>query len=198
MRLPVRPSAKAEDNGALSRRALFGRAILGLGLGTTLAGCGFQPVYMPTASGKPGVAQRELAAIYVNVIGDRPGQLLRQSLQARLERGATGVAQLYDLNVSYGIGGEGIAVDQNNISSYTRLVARATWYLNADNIARTELTRGSARAADNFNVLDEQYFAADQENDFAAARLAEAVADQITLQIAAYFRHRDLASAAPG
>ncbi len=182
----------------MSRRAVLGRAIVGLGIGTTLAGCGFQPVYMPTASGKPGVAQRELAAIYVNVIGDRPGQLLRQSLQERLERGATGVAQLYDLTVAYGIGGEGIAVDQNDISTYTRLVARATWFLNAQNAARTELTRGSARAADNYNVLDEQYFAADQENDFASARLADQIADQITLQLAAYFRHRELPPAATG
>ncbi len=174
------------------------RALLALTLAAPLAGCGFQPVYMPTASGKPGVAQREMAAIFVNIINDRPGQELRQALQARLERGATGVAQLYDLSVSYGIGGEGIAIQSDNTSTYTRLVARASWYLTTQDPARTLLASGSARALDNFNILDEQYFAADQENDFAAARLAEAVADQITLQIAAYFRHRDLASAAPG
>jgi len=171
---------------------LHRRTLLTLALGTPLAGCGFQPVYMPTASGQPGVAQRELAAIYVNVIGDRPGQLLRQSLQARLEKGATGVAQLYDLSVSYGIGGEGIAIQPDNTSTYTRLVARATWYLNAQNTTRTLLTHGTARAADSFNILDEQYFAADQENDFAAVRLADQIADQITLQLAAYFRHREL------
>jgi LPS-assembly lipoprotein len=157
------------------------RAFLGLGLGASLAGCGFQPVYMPTASGKPGVAQRELAAVFVNVISDRPGQLLRQSLQERLERGATGVAQLYDLSVSYGIGGEDIAIQPDNSSTYTRLVARASWTL---------LTQGAARAADDVNVIDEQYFAADLGNEFASQRLADQVADQITLQLAAYFRHR--------
>jgi LPS-assembly lipoprotein len=151
---------------------------------------------MPTASGKPGVAQREMAAIFVDVINDRPGQELRQALQERLERGATGVAQLYDLSVSYGIGGEGIAIQPDNTSTYTRLVGRASWSLYLQDPAHTLLTNGSARAQDNFNVLDEQYFAADQENDFADARLAQAVADQITLQLAAYFRHRDLASAA--
>jgi LPS-assembly lipoprotein len=172
------------------------RALLGVGLAAALSGCGFQPVYMPTASGKPGVAQRELAAIFVNVINDRPGQELRQALQERLERGATGVEQLYSLTVGYGIGGEGIAIQSDNTSTYTRLVARASWYLNARDAAHTLLTSGSARAMDNFNILDEQYFAADQENDFAAARLADAVADQITLQLAAYFRHRELASTA--
>ena len=48
---------------------------------------------MPTASGKAGVAQRELAAIQVDLIPDRPGQLLRQALQDRLEMGASGVAR---------------------------------------------------------------------------------------------------------
>ncbi|MDQ2801372.1 MAG: hypothetical protein M3Y41_01300, partial [Pseudomonadota bacterium] len=46
-----------------------------------LAGCGFQPVYMPTASGSAGPARRELAAVNVQIIPDRPGQLLRQALQ---------------------------------------------------------------------------------------------------------------------
>jgi LPS-assembly lipoprotein len=174
------------------------RAFLSLGLAAALSGCGFQPVYMPTASGQPGVAQREMAAIFVNIIPDRPGQELRQALQARLERGATGVAQLYDLTVSYGVGGEGIAIQSDNTATYVRLVGRATWYLRAQTPGQAMLASGSARALDNYSILDEQYFAADQENDFAAARLAEAVADQITLQIAAYFRHRDLASAAPG
>jgi LPS-assembly lipoprotein len=182
----------------MSALGLRRRTLLGLALGAPLAGCGFQPVYMPTASGKPGVAQRELAAIYVNIIGDRPGQLLRQALQARLERGATGVAQQYALSVSYGIGGEGIAIQPDNTSSYTRLVARATWYLNAEDPARTPLTHGTARAADSYNILDEQYFAADQENDFAAVRLADAVADQITLQLAAFFRHREIPPPATG
>ena len=52
-------------------------------LAAGLSGCGFQPVYMPTASGKPGVAQRDLSTVYVEIIPERPGQLLRQALQER-------------------------------------------------------------------------------------------------------------------
>ena len=47
------------------------RALLGL-VGACLTGCGFQPVYMPTASGRAGVAQRDLAAVRVALIPDRP------------------------------------------------------------------------------------------------------------------------------
>jgi LPS-assembly lipoprotein len=86
------------------------RQLLALGAGGALSGCGFQPVYMPTASGTAGAPQRELAAIQVALIPDRPGQLLRQALQDRLEMGASGVARRYDLTVSFWIAGEGIAV----------------------------------------------------------------------------------------
>jgi len=55
-----------------------------LSAGLLLAGCGFQPVYMPTASGKTGVAQRELAAVNVTLMPGRPGQLFRQALQEAL------------------------------------------------------------------------------------------------------------------
>ena len=68
-------------NHSLSRRNL---CLGSLGtLVTLLSGCGFQPVYMPTASGKAGVAQRELASVYVGIIPERPGQVLRQALQER-------------------------------------------------------------------------------------------------------------------
>src|SRR3984885_2769697 len=92
-----------DDNSVMTRRLM-----LALTASATLSGCGFQPVYMPTASGKAGVAQRELAAIQVDQIPDRPGQLLRQALQDRLEGAGVEVARHYDLSVSFGIGGEGI------------------------------------------------------------------------------------------
>jgi len=69
------------------------RQVLAMLAGAPLSGCGFQPVYMPTASGKAGVAQRELAAIHVALIPDRPGQVLRQALQSRFEMSGSGVQQ---------------------------------------------------------------------------------------------------------
>ena len=46
------------------------------------------------------------------------------------------------------------------------------------------------------NNLDSQIFAADLENEAIQKRLAEALADQITLQLAAYFRKRAETTAA--
>jgi LPS-assembly lipoprotein len=169
--------------------------MLALAAGVTLSGCGFQPVYMPTASGKAGVAQRELAAIQVDQIPDRPGQLLRQALQDRLEMGSSGVARRYELSVAFGISGEGIAIEQNTTVTRLRMIGTATWNLVAQDPGRTRLTSGSAKSVDAINIFDAQYFAADLENETAQRRLAEALADQITLQLATFFRRQEAASA---
>jgi LPS-assembly lipoprotein len=169
----------------LGRRALLS----GLGL-APLAGCGFQPVYMPTASGKPGPAARELAAIHVALIPDRPGQLLRQALQQRLHGSDDSTPRLYDLGVFYWIAGEGVAILPDNTNTRTRLTAHANWTLTERDPARTPVISGSARALESINVFDTQYFGGDLENEQASARLAEQVADQITLRLAAFFRAR--------
>jgi len=161
---------------------------------TALSGCGFQPVYMPTASGNAGVAQRELAAIRVNLIPDRPGQEMRQALQQRLEMAGGTAPHLYDLAVSFGVSGEGLAIQPDSIATRIRLIGTASWTLIAQDPGRTTLSSGSARAVDGLNIFDTQYFEADLTNDAVTRRLAEALADQITLQLAAYFRKRATAT----
>jgi LPS-assembly lipoprotein len=170
------------------------RQLLALTAGATLSGCGFQPVYMPTASGSGGVAQRELAAIQVALLPDRPGQLLRQALQDRLEMGASGVARHYDLNVAFWVAAEGIAVQSDNTASRLRETGNANWTLMAQDAGRTRLTSGFARTDDALNIFDTQYFAADLENEALQKRIADALADQITMQLAIYFRKRAAAS----
>lgn len=166
------------------------RGMLALLAGLPAAGCGFQPVYMPTSSGNPGVAQRELAAIHVNLIPDRPGQLLRQALQERLELGSSGVARRYDLSVGYLISGEGIAIQPDSNATRIRSIGSANWSLIALDPGRTRLTSGFARAVDAYNLIGSQYFAADMENETIQRRLADALADQIAIQLAAFFRRR--------
>lgn len=171
------------------------RQLLAFAAGTTLSGCGFQPVYMPTASGNAGVAQRELAAIHVNLIPDRPGQLLRQALQDRLAMGSSGVAYRYDLTAGFGIGGEGIAILPNTDTTRIRFVGTASWFLAAQDPGRTQLAHGTAKAVDALNVIDTQYFNTDLENEAIQRRLANTLADQVVIQLAAYFRKRDMPAA---
>ena len=166
------------------------RGAVALIAGAALSGCGFQPVYMPTASGNAGVAQRELAAIQVDIIPDRPGQLLRQALQERLAGSSSGVAYRYSLSVGYSISGEGIAILPTTAATRVREIGSANWTLNAQDPGKTKLSTGFAKAVDAYNIIDSQYFAMDLENEAVQKRLAEALADQITLQLAVYFRKR--------
>ncbi|HTB43337.1 MAG TPA: LPS assembly lipoprotein LptE [Acetobacteraceae bacterium] len=171
------------------------RNLLTLGSACALAGCGFQPVYMSTASGRAGPAQRELAAINVNLIPDRPGQLLRQDLQDRLASDSGGTPLRYDLSVTFSISGEGIGIESDNAATRVRLIANARWTLKARSGDQTPVTSGSARVLDAINVIDQQYFAADLENEQVQRRLASAIADQITMQLAVFFRrHATVAS----
>ncbi len=155
----------------------------------TLAGCGFQPVYMPTASNKPGVAQRDLSNVFVEIIPERPGQLLRQALQERFGDDS-GTPASYNLRVSFGIAGEGIAVDPANIATRVRFIGTASWTLLGHDDKRSALTAGSARAVDGLNVFDSQYFASDLETETEQKRIAENIATQIATQLAVWFRRR--------
>jgi len=169
----------------LRRRALCLAALLG----GALTGCGFQPVYMPTQSGKAGIAQRELASVYVGPIGERPGQLLRQALQERFGNDS-GTPAAYDLTVTYGIAGEGIAIEANNLATRLRLSGNATYTLIARDAKRTVLTTGGVRASDGVNVLDSQYFAADLEVEAKQKSIAENLATQIATRLAVWFRQQ--------
>jgi len=171
----------------LGRRPLL--VVLTAALTLVLAGCGFQPVYMPTASGKAGVAQRELASIYVDLIPERPGQVLRQELQQRFGDDA-GTPSQYDLKVAFSIAGEGIAIETNNLATRIRMTGAASWTLTARDAAHSTLTSGSARALDGLNLLQEQYFAADLETEVVQQRIAQKLAEQIATQLALWFRHR--------
>ena len=168
---------------------VLGRRGMGVGSLLALAGCGFQPVYMPTASNKPGPAQRGLASVYVAIIPDRPGQILREALQERLGDDA-GTPAAYDLAVTFGVSGEGVAIEANDIATRLRLIGNANWRLMDHDAKRTVLTSGTARALDGVNIFDSQYFAADLEVEAEQRRIAENLATQIATQIAIWFRQQ--------
>ncbi len=170
-------------------RGLSRRGALSLGACAALAGCGFEPVYMRTASGEAGPAQRELAAVSVAIIPDRPGQLLRQELQERFGSDAGDVPARYKLAVSYSIAGQGIAILQSSAPTRIRMIGTANWTLTAADGGQ-RVTSGSAKAVDGFDILDQQYFAADLSTEQTQKRLASALADEIALQLAVFFRRR--------
>lgn len=165
------------------------RQVLGwLALAMPVAGCGFRPVYGRVGDSAGAVG--DLAAIHVALIPERPGQLLRLALQERLERGGTGVGYRYELRVALNIDDQGIAIQRDNSVTRDRLIAAADFTLFANDPLRPTLLTGSARKVDGFDQINQEFFAADLERDAIVRRLTEGLADQISLQLAAYFRHR--------
>jgi len=167
---------------------VLGRRLALLGAAGGLAGCGFHPLYAPAAGGAPGPAAAELAAVYVPVMPERTGQLIRQALQQRFDGAGTGVAKRYQLDVNYNVAGEGVAVQRDNSTTRVRLVGTASWVLRTLSLERKVLAQGSARVLDGFNILNQQYFAADLESQSATLRVTQALADQITLKLGTYFQ----------
>ena len=161
------------------RRALLAACAL-----LPLAGCGFEPLYARGGDDPNG----DLASVYVNNIGGRYGQLVRENLQQRLDLPVSGAASLYTLDVNPNMTGEGISIQPDNSSTYTRQVGTANWTLKTVGIAPRTLASGSARTVDGYNNIDQQYFQSTVSGDTTQARIAANLADTITLQLAAWFR----------
>jgi LPS-assembly lipoprotein len=161
-----------------------------------LTACGFRPVYAPAAADKDSPAAQGLAEISVGLIPERSGQLLRLALQERFERAGIATAHRYDLNVTFGISAEQISIQENSTTTWQRMVGTANYSLITQDPSRATLIAGAARSVDGFNLFDRQFFTADLETEAVTRRLAEALADQITLKLASFFATR--AAAAPG
>lgn len=164
------------------------RGLLAVAAAALLAGCGWSPLYAPSSSGGDGPAVRGLSEISVDVIPDRPGQLLRQALQARFYGAGTSRASLYVLHANFGLSSDSFAVRQDNTATRARLIGATAWTLTASDPRLGTVASGTARVVDGYNIFDQQYFSADLAAESAQRRIAEALADRVTLQLAAYFK----------
>jgi len=178
---------KKEECSFLKKRT---KKLLSLVLAVTLSACGFHPLYAPG-----GAQEAALQAIYVPIIPDRTGQLLRQALQQRLEGDDSAVAKRYELSISYFKTTANLDVQADNSTTRARDVGTAVWRLHPAGNASDTLTSGTVRSVDGYNIIDEQFFYMDLSEEAAQHRIADALADQIVTGLALYFhKHPDKAS----
>jgi len=150
-----------------------------------LCACGFSPVY----GGQDGaIASTQLDEINVRNIPERPGQILRDSLETKLHAAGAPTTELYSLNVTYSIVSAGIGVLEDTSTTRNRFTATASWTLTPIGDPAKTLTSGAATAMNAENIIDQQYFALTLQGDTVNRQLADEVAAQITAQIAAWFR----------
>ena len=150
-----------------------------------LAGCGFHPLY-----GTAHAPQAALGSIYVGIIPNHSGQLLRQALQSRLEGIGGSSEKQYVLNVAYFEAPQGIGVQRDNSTTRNRDVGSASWSLHPADDTIRQIASGSVRTLDGYNIIDEQFFYADLSEEAAQRRIADALADQIVTGLAAYFGNK--------
>ena len=171
MVVPVRPT----------RRGVIGWSAGVLALG----GCGFRPLYGTV--GESAEVRERLSEINVLLMPERSGQLMRQALISRLQRGGTGVARRFDLAVQYSLAGEAIAIQPDNSTSRVRLIGTARWTLTAQDGQRRTVTSGAVREVDGYNIINQQFFASELTSNAVQERIANALAEQITMQLALHF-----------
>ncbi len=161
----------------------------GAGLASAVSGCGFHPLYAPG-----GKQSTSMQSVYVDIIANRSGQLLRQALQSRLEGTDDDVAKRYTLSVQFSEAVESLGIQSDNSNTRMRDIGRADWALFPLGSSTNVLATGKVRSVDGYNVIDEQYFYMDLSEEATQRRLADALADQIVTGIGVYFtKHPDKA-----
>lgn len=159
------------------------RLAVSVGFLAALGGCGFHPLYAPS-----GVTNTALGAVYVDIIPNRPGQLLRQALQARLEGDGSVTSKKYELSVAYGLAADVVGIQADSSNSRTRYVGTALWTLKEPGFLGKKITTGNARAVDGSNVIDAQFFYFALQSEAIDKRMSDLLADQIVQELAVYFR----------
>jgi LPS-assembly lipoprotein len=171
----------------MHRPRLRRRDVIAGWLLSATAGCGWHAVYGGATAASPAVSG-SLAAISVDSIPDRAGQLLQEALQARLA-GSADEASRYALHASFQINSDALGIQQDSSVTRIRFVGIASYTLTALADRRT-LTSGTARAVDGLDIANQQFFAQDLEQDAITRRLAQALAAQVALQLAVFFQQR--------
>ena len=165
------------------------RAVL-MAMVTMLGGCGFQPLYGSpagsTAAG--GTIPDQLRQIYVASIPERYGQELRLFLQQNLAGAEQEDPNGYTLRVNSYVMNEAIDIHSDNTTGRTRATAHAHWMLYTVAPTPMLVTQGDTQVMDGENETFEQYFAQNLNQTALARRVAQAVADRITQQLAIWFK----------
>lgn len=160
---------------------------LALPLLLLLAGCGFHPLYA-TQDGDPSPSLAEMDQIDIGLIPDRSGQLLREALEADLQRNSAPGFYRYHLNVQYSISVQAIGIQPDSSNSRVRYFATVNWVLTPEGDYSKPLTTGNAETSDAVNEVDNQLFALTLQSNQLQHNLARELAAQVTEELAIYFR----------
>ncbi len=172
------------------RRTALG-TLLALGL-STLAGCGWAPLYADPGSTP---ADESLRAITVTPISERIGQKLAWALRKSLNPTGIPTPQRYVLRTTLRTLRSDLGIQSFGLGSRGKLDAYATYVL-ADTKTNATLLTATSHVAESFDILANEYAAIVAEDD-AGTRAVEELRRDIVTQLTIFLRHRTAAAQAP-
>ncbi|MCP5412883.1 MAG: hypothetical protein H6924_12315 [Alphaproteobacteria bacterium] len=143
-----------------------------------LAGCGFRPMY-------GSALEPQLAAIYVEPIGDRDGYELRNRLIDLLHSDGSKAGKRYVLKVSLDENSQGIAL--RNDATITRYNQTLNAHYVLTDAKGAVLTEGDQTNLSAYNVAVSPYATLAAAQD-TSKRAAQDIAERIHLDLGAWFR----------
>jgi LPS-assembly lipoprotein len=171
--------SSSEGSAPPTRRALWLAPLLALALG----GCGFHPLYAPSG---PRDWDPDLAAIDVQRIADRPGQILELALREKLNPGGTSVKKRWNLVTNLYVVRSDLGI-QRNATATTSEVTVAVSFRVTDAVTEKLIYSSSSTAVGDFDQVsdaDATQVAAESARD----RALREVADEMTLRLAIFVR----------
>ncbi len=159
------------------------RAILSLGATALLAGCGLRPLY-GDGSAQAG-ARGELAAVRIDTIPDRNGQILRNRLIDLFYADGGPQPWRYDLKVALTLAEARVGVRIDDTSTRRTLTANSSFRLSRRDTGAV-IASGSLVQNNTFAFQEAQYGAL-VARETATRDLLDAVGDQIATRVALAF-----------
>lgn len=170
-----------------SRRSILVSAAL-----LALSGCGWRPLYAGRNRGELNV---DLAAIKVNTIPNRIGQIMAISLRDGLNPTNARIPQRYTLSVDLSESRVDVGFRSDGTASRSQITMTATFSLRQLGAESKEaLLTGSTRAVSAFDVQTDDYATTVAQHS-AEERSLNQLSDDIQLRLAIYVKDHKKAAA---
>jgi len=161
-------------------RTLAGALVLIL----SVSACGFQPVYTAQDTGAGTMApSADLAAVNIVPIEDRRGQILHNHLLNNLNPMGRPRQPLYQLTTTLSVSVQSLGILADATASREQVRVRAKSQLSGAGAPQTF----TASATSSYNTTESDYGSLVAQED-AVARALEAIANQLTVKLAAFFK----------
>lgn len=157
-----------------------------LAAGLALAGCGFRPLYGERSAAS--VSAPELAAIQIDTIPNREGQLVRNALLDKMQPRGPAARPLYRLQVGVAIARESLGLRTDDTATRGSLTMSAGYTL-IDLASGKPVMNANSRAVSSYNILDSDFATVISEND-AIRRTANEVSEEIKTRVAIFLSSR--------